>query len=107
MSFRADKVILYKEDQQLNRVHAFGEPAHFVRTESTSGQIRIESHARQIKYDASRQRLILLGDAFLSQEGNQFRGERIEYDIRNDTVRAQNMLSYQSLQTSDSQVNDE
>ena len=94
MSFRADKVILYRTDQAVDKIHAYGQPAHFTREVSVRNKALVASRANRMEYDARSEQLILLGDAFLTQDGNQFSGEQIEYDIRRDIVKAQRQATF-------------
>jgi lipopolysaccharide export system protein LptA len=67
-----------------NRFHATGSPARFQQElESRPGEW-VRGHAKRIEYDSDSEFLHLIGNAFITQEGDSARTDRITYDkVRN------------------------
>lgn len=84
----ADQVVLYSNEQQkLQRAIATGQPAHFEQQmEADKGLTKARGH--RITYQTTEKTITIKQDANLEQEGNQFSGEEIIYDITNDSVAA-------------------
>ncbi len=87
LHLEADQVTIYSEQRRLRRVIAQGQPAR-LRQRPDGATDDIEAEARQIEFDADSGLLVFTGQAELRQGGSLFRGERIAYDSRNDSVRA-------------------
>lgn len=67
-------------EQESSRYHAKGGPARFKQeVEGKPGQF-VEGHADRIDYDARSEFLVLNGNAFITQEGDTFKSDRITYD---------------------------
>ena len=88
MQIRADRVTVYTEDDELSRIVAEGEPVRF--RERREGEKEILGEARRLDYRVTEQRetLLLLDQAWLSQGGNRFSGQRIEYDMDSERIQA-------------------
>jgi len=85
IQLEADKVLVFGSKQQLDKVIAHGGPVYLSQTmEADKGVMR--AVARTIEYLASKNSLFLQGDAKLWQGGNEFRGEKITYHLKNETV---------------------
>jgi lipopolysaccharide export system protein LptA len=85
--FQADKVIVFKQARQLQKVVAYGGPVRLrQKMEADKGEMRAE--AQQMEYLPESDRLFLQGDARLWQGGSEFSGERIEYQLKNEVVGA-------------------
>ena len=86
----AERVVLYRDENGLNRIEAFGNPARY-RQPSREGEGEGETDARalNITWSAADQRLIFERQAVIEQNGNLFRGDIIHYDTARRVVTAQ------------------
>ena len=88
----ADKVVLFRDNGELERMEAFGQPAHYTQPAANrdSGQPSAETDAwaREIRYSASSGELELTEDAVIEQAGDRFSGQRIVYDTQARIVTA-------------------
>ena len=86
----AKRVVLYRDENGLNRIEAFGNPARY-RQPSREGEGEGETDARalNITWSAADQRLIFERQAVIEQNGNLFRGDIIHYDTARRVVTAQ------------------
>ena len=87
IKINADKVIVHHEEGKLTHVTAVGEPVQYYQ----QGEIPehdIHGEAKTMEYFADEQRLLLLDSAKLTQGGNAFSGNRIEYDTQREVVTA-------------------
>lgn len=84
---RADKVSVYIEDSKVNRIEAVGQPAHYQQQpEPDSGLI--VARARTIEYRLNDDFIHLVGEASLEQQDATLSGERIDYDLEEEVIRA-------------------
>jgi lipopolysaccharide export system protein LptA len=80
MQVRADEMTIEYEDQRVVRITARGQPARYQQElEEDQGQVRAD--ARTIVYNLQQEQLQLQGEAFLTQGGNEIKGDLIRYDI--------------------------
>ncbi len=86
MQIRADEVTVYLADEKLKRIVARGEPVRF--RQQREGEKEILGEARRLDYLADEERLLLQDQAWLTQGGNRFSGQRIEYDMPRERVTA-------------------
>lgn len=85
----ADVVTLYyDESRELERFRAEGEPARF-RQRPEGHEEDMRAQAQLIEYFASSERVVLHHGAHVWHQGNEFAGERIQYDAARDMVKAQ------------------
>jgi lipopolysaccharide export system protein LptA len=83
----ADKLTVYHPKRQLEKAIAEGNPAHYKQDLDTKGsQVRAQSST--MEYSATQRVLVLSGGAHVWQDGNEFRGSRVEYDLKTDVVHA-------------------
>lgn len=76
----ADEMTVEYVEQKVVRITAVGSPAHYQQQiEADKEQVR--AHSSTIVYHTQEERLDLLGNAFLTQEGNEINGDLITYDI--------------------------
>lgn len=87
LKITAEKVTIEFEDDKVIRLIAAGSPAYYSQ-QLKADQENMQADARTIIYHTRDEKVDLKGDAHLSQEGNDFRGELIEYDIRAGRVDA-------------------
>jgi lipopolysaccharide export system protein LptA len=80
-------VIQELADGSGHRFQAFGQPARFQQeVDGKPGEL-VKGHAQRIEYDSNSEFLHLIGDAFLSQEGDTARSDRITYNRRNSVMK--------------------
>jgi len=75
------------ENDKVIRLTARGNPAYYSQ-KLKSNQETMQADARTIVYHTRDEKVDLEGNAHLTQQGNDFRGELIEYDIRAGRVDA-------------------
>jgi lipopolysaccharide export system protein LptA len=68
-------------------MEAVGKPTQF-RYQPTVDKPRIDGIGNTIQYNAITAKVIVTGDAKFTQGGDVFTGQRIEYDLTSDVVRA-------------------
>lgn len=83
----ADSVIVHQEKGQLTHITALGAPVKYYQQGETA-ELDIHGQANTMEYFAIEQRLQLLDDARLSQGGNSFSGNQIDYDTQREVVTA-------------------
>ena len=86
MQIRADEVTVYTKEDALQRIVATGEPVRF--RQQREGKKEIHGEARRLDYHADDEHLLLQDQAWLTQGGNRFSGQRIEYDMLRERVTA-------------------
>jgi len=84
----AERVTLYtNEEQKLTRAVAIGKPARFQQQmEANKGLTKARGNT--ITYETIAKTVAVQQQAHLEQEGNLFSGDKIVYDITNDSVAA-------------------
>jgi lipopolysaccharide export system protein LptA len=83
----AESVIVHQEQGQLTHITAIGAPVTYFQKGETAEQ-DIHGQANTMEYYATEQRLQLLDNARLSQGGNSFSGNQIDYDTQREVVTA-------------------
>lgn len=87
----ADKVVVHSENNQAVRLEATGNPARYQQI-LEHGDPPVHARSLLIDYRMKEDKLILSRDAQLEQEGSTITGERIEYDLLEEIIRAQGDL---------------
>lgn len=83
----ADTMTIYNTGDKIERIILVGEPATYRQTPDNQGE-DMRAEARQVEYYADERKVILLDNAKLWQGPNQFRSDRIVYDLTRDVVNA-------------------
>jgi lipopolysaccharide export system protein LptA len=83
----ADELTIYHSRDLAERVVAVGEPARMQQQPEVDEAV-IHAAARRITYFTAEERVLLERDAEVEQDGATVRGERIDYLIREQLVRA-------------------
>jgi len=78
IEMRADTVVVYSKERELQRITAQGQPAHYLQ-KRTDGKI-VKGSSQRMEYNANNKQVLLLGNAQFWQGGNRFSGDRIQYD---------------------------
>ena len=87
IKINADKVIVHHEQGRLTHVTATGKPVKYYQ-QGESEDLDIRGEANTMEYFADEERLLLIDSAKLTQGGNAFSGNHIEYDTRREVVTA-------------------
>lgn len=77
----------YDDNKQLKKIIAQGKLAKYQQVQKP-GEDPVKAQALQMEYHAGGQKIYLLGQGFVWQNGNKFSGNRIEYDIARNVVNA-------------------
>ncbi len=81
-SLQADRISIFTENNQLQRVEATGNPVKM--TEEGV----LEARAGKVVYDVLNEKIILLDGAHINHQGRTFEGNRIEYNTQTREVYA-------------------
>lgn len=87
MRLTADTVTIYIKDDNFQRMEATGNPAN-LRYKPTADKPEIQGVSKRVEYDVASARIIMSGGAKLTQGQDAFSGDRVEYDLKDDVVRA-------------------
>jgi len=87
----ADRVVVHTEGSQVARIEATGNPARYQQV-LEQGDAPLRASSRLIEYQVQQEQIILSRDARLEQQGSTITGERIEYDLVQEIIRAQGDL---------------
>lgn len=77
----------YDDDKQLTKAVAQGKLAKYQQVQKP-GEKPVRAQALQMEYHAKSQKIYLLGKGHVWQGGDEFSGDRIEYDITRNVVNA-------------------
>lgn len=84
----AERVVLYRNTEGLNRIEASGAPAHYSQP-SRDGEGETDARALNITWSATDRQLTFEREAVIQQNGNLFRGDLIHYDTVRRVVTAE------------------
>ena len=84
----ADQVVVHHQEGKVQRVDAIGKPAHFQQQPEATGGL-VKASADKLVYHHNEDRVELIQDAHVERDGNTVAGQRIEYLLTTETVRAQ------------------
>ena len=87
LTLTGDKLIVESADGVTEMITTFGKPGRFKQRPDNKPE-DVVATAKRIKYDPSKDRLFLDGDAVVVQGAQQFRGEHITYDMLTDKIKA-------------------
>lgn len=88
MRVTADTMTIELKDQLVVRITAEGDRAHY-QQQLKADESMVYADAKQIVYYTQDERVQLTGNAYLTQNKNEFTGDVIKYDIREGKVDAQ------------------
>ncbi len=83
----------YDQNKQLTKVVAQGKRATYQQIQK-KGETPIRAKAYTMEYLAKIQKIYLIGKGHVWQKGNEFSGERIEYDIDKNIVNASGRVNH-------------
>lgn len=88
LTIEGDEVKIFRNAKgDVDRAVAIGKPAHFAQTPEV-GKPQVDGKAKQIEYFVTEERATLEQNAVVTQGGNAFTGEKIDYDIRKQLLNA-------------------
>ena len=88
MTVTGDKMTVELQDQLVVRITAEGDRAHYQQQVKADESI-VFADAKKIVYFTQEERVELTGNAYLTQDKNEFTGEMIKYNVREGKVDAQ------------------
>ena len=87
LNIQADKIILTRNNDGLQKVKALGNPAHYEQVISLQ-EGKTQASGNTIIYHAASEELVLIDNAALEKQGNLFSGEKIVYLINEQRIKA-------------------
>lgn len=89
LEISADKITIHtNSNDKVEKMEAHGKPARY-QQKPAENQATITAQANSIRYTLTNEQLLLLENAFLEQEnGASISGNRIDYDIRKEIMKA-------------------
>ena len=87
MRLAADTVTIHVKNNNFERMEAVGNPVN-LRYKPTVSKPEIQGTSKQVEYNVSDAKVVMTGNARLVQGQDVFTGDRMEYDLKQDVVRA-------------------
>lgn len=84
IEMRADTVVVYTQEGELQRITAQGQPVRY--RQQRSNEQEVHGVSQRMEYTAENKQVLLLGEAEFWQGGNRFSGNRIQYDPEAERV---------------------
>ena len=85
--YRGDVVITQDDNGDVEVFTSIGKPAYYEQKPAVDKEI-VKAYGLTIQYFAANERIVLIDQAKVVQEGNTFEGEKIVYDTRRQIVNA-------------------
>ena len=87
MRLAADTATIYIKDNNFQRMDATGNPAN-LRYKSALDKPEIQGTSKRVEYDVASAKVIMSGGVRVVQGQDVFTGDRLEYDLKEDVIRA-------------------
>lgn len=87
IKINADKVIVFSETDQVDKIVCIGKPAHYQQRPNPQDGLVLAS-GNTIEYYLDTDKIYLLKNASLEQNGSIITGEKIDYDLKAEVVKA-------------------
>lgn len=88
LKINANKVEIFKNDKgQVDKIISYGNPVTY--TQMMDNNRPIEAKSQILSYDTINKIIVLQKKASITQEDSQISGEKIEYDLIKETMKAQ------------------
>lgn len=87
MRLTADTATIYVKDSAFQRMDAVGNPAT-LRYQPTVDKPEIQGASKRVEYDVGSGKVVLTGSVRVVQGQDTFNGERLEYNLKDDVIRA-------------------
>lgn len=84
---QADKVTVHSDKNKVNKIVGIGKPAEY-QQQSKPDSAPVVARGNSIEYNLVSDIILMIGDASLRQEDSILTGERIEYDLKKEVIRA-------------------
>ena len=88
MRLTADTVTVYLRDGNFQRMEAVGKPAT-LRYKPAANKAEMNGVSKRVEYDATNAQVVMTTNAKITQGQDVFSGDRIEYNLKEDLVKAQ------------------
>ncbi|HRD64647.1 MAG TPA: lipopolysaccharide transport periplasmic protein LptA [Candidatus Competibacter sp.] len=87
MRLTADTATIYVKDSSFQRMDATGNPAN-LRYKPAADKPEIQGTSKRVEYDVASAKVVMSGGVRVVQGQDVFTGDRVEYDLKNDVIRA-------------------
>ncbi|MBK8507990.1 MAG: lipopolysaccharide transport periplasmic protein LptA [Candidatus Competibacter sp.] len=87
MRLTADTATIHVKDNAFQRMDAAGNPAT-LRYQPAADKPEIRGASKRVEYDVTSGKVIMTGAVRVVQGQDTFNGERLEYDLKDDVIRA-------------------
>ena len=87
LRIEAERITLYTREKKLQRAHAEGGPVNLTQ-EATAETGELHAEAASMDYLPQNELIKLKGNAHLWHDGNKFSGEQIQYNLKQQVVKA-------------------
>ena len=87
MRLTADTATIYVKDNSFQKMDATGNPAT-LRYQPAADKPEIQGASKRVEYDVGSGKVVLTGGVRVVQGQDTFNGERLEYDLKDDVIRA-------------------
>jgi len=87
IKINADKVTVFSDTNQVDKIVCVGNPAHYQQRPNAEDGLLLAS-AKTIQYYLANDKIKLLKNASLEQNGSVITGEKIDYDLNAEVVKA-------------------
>jgi lipopolysaccharide export system protein LptA len=92
IAIKADKVTVHTELGKVTRIVCIGTPAHYEQLQDPESGL-VTARANTIEYNLREDVIVLINNADLSQSGSILKGDRINYDLKQELVQAHGDVS--------------
>lgn len=97
MRLTGDKVVLYTKDGEVTRVESFGKPTTFKQKPAADKEDML-GESMKLDYDVKSGIVVATTKAKITQGKDVLTGDRLEYDVNKDVVRARSGASAERVQ---------
>jgi lipopolysaccharide export system protein LptA len=87
MRLTADTATIYVKDSSFQRMDAAGNPAN-LRYKPAADKPEIQGTSKRVEYDVPSAKVVMSGSVRVVQGQDVFTGDRVEYDLKDDVIRA-------------------
>ena len=87
LQIKAERITLYTQDKKLHRTMAEGDPVRLTQ-EATAEAGALQAEAASMDFRPQSEVITLKGNAKLVRDGNEFSGEQIHYNLKQEVVKA-------------------
>lgn len=87
MRLTADTATIYVKDSSFQRMDATGNPAN-LRYKPAADKPEIQGTSKRVEYDVASAKVVMTGGVRVVQGQDVFTGDRLEYDLKDDVIRA-------------------